>query len=295
MRKKLIYIILFSGALSLSTFGRLHAAETFQLNLKSGLNYISIPIGVSSNIKDVLAGVSATKKQAAYWDAANKAYLLYANDPDFNQFSTFEYAKGYWLYLENPNPTTITLTGYIPSNYTLNLKAGWNAIGCPINQPAAVEQALLPLQLGTDYAAVYRYSSATAPWYQQYSANTKEFTNLTPGEGYWIYMVRDTVWNINPIVIPEINSAMPGDGSLIKKGAAITLSIEAEGNGNLEYQFSINGTVKQAWSYNKTYNWPTSSESRGNYKFKFEARNQKGKAAKENEIYLIEKPPFPGD
>ncbi|MCX5713090.1 MAG: hypothetical protein NTY47_08585, partial [Candidatus Omnitrophica bacterium] len=79
--------ILISLLLLLSLTNRCFA-DTFQLNLKNGLNYISIPIGSSYNIRDILNQVPATTKQAAFWSPDTNRYLMYANDPAFDQFST---------------------------------------------------------------------------------------------------------------------------------------------------------------------------------------------------------------
>ncbi|MCX5712240.1 MAG: hypothetical protein NTY47_04100, partial [Candidatus Omnitrophica bacterium] len=199
MKKSLLVTLLILLSLASPCF-----ADTFQLNLKNGLNYISIPIGNAWNIKDILDQIPATTKQVAYWSTDNSRYFMYANDPVFDQFSTFEYGKGYWIYLKDASNMSLTLNGSQPVGYSLNLKKGWNAIGCTRTREAPIEEALLPLKMGVDYSSVWRYSGAAYP-YQQYSAKTKEFTTLKPGEGYWIYMIKDAVL-ISPPAKPTINS-----------------------------------------------------------------------------------------
>ncbi|MCX5711610.1 MAG: hypothetical protein NTY47_00860, partial [Candidatus Omnitrophica bacterium] len=189
MKKSLLVTLLILLPLASPCF-----ADTFQLTLKSGYNYISIPIGSSWNIKSILDQVSAATKQAAYWNPDTAGYIRYANDPAFDQFSTFEYAKGYWVLLNSSQNTTLILNGTTPTDYTLVLKKGWDAIGCPRNREIAVEDALAPLRMGVDYASVWRFNPLAG--YEQYSASIKQFTTLKPGEGYWIRMSKDTSWHI---------------------------------------------------------------------------------------------------
>jgi len=210
MRKLTLKIALFLSLIF--GFSPLYA-ETFQLKLKQGCNFISLPIGSSWNISQVL---TSSKKQAAIWDPAAGKYLYYADDPDFNQISSFNFQKGYWVYIEDTQGLTITLTGTTPTTSSIALKTGWNQIGCPLNAEVPVEEALLPLKMGIDYVSIWRYSSSVSPWYQQYSASKKEFTTLKPGEGYWIKMLKDLNWTATFSNKPT-TPAVVDDGSYTSK------------------------------------------------------------------------------
>ena len=64
---------------------------------------------------------------------------------------------------------------------------------------------------------------------------------------------------------PLITSTLPADNSIFLAGAIITIKANASDpeNDPLQYQFSIGGTVKQAWSSSNTYIWQTSSADTG--------------------------------
>ncbi|MCM8792760.1 MAG: hypothetical protein NC826_06470 [Candidatus Omnitrophica bacterium] len=281
MIKRLIFsIIIFLGLISISPSDLF--AETFQLNLKPGVNYISIPIGKSWKIKDILSQISATSKQVAFWDTVNSKYIYFVDDPDFDQFSTFEFGRGYWIYLEMASSTTINLTETTPINYNLPLKKGWNAIGCPKTKEMPVEAALLPLRLGVDYASVWRYAFKDYPWYQQYSQKKKEFTHLKPGEGYWIRMLKDVTWVINPDTTPPKGTVKVNNDAKYTNSTSVILTLSAtdleSGMGQgAQMQFSndnINWSIPEAYATIKSWTLLTGDgEKRVYVKFKDKAGN----------------------
>ena len=64
---------------------------------------------------------------------------------------------------------------------------------------------------------------------------------------------------------PIINSISPIDGSEFLAGSKIEIKVNATDteNDKLQYQFSVGGTVKQAYSNISTYIWQTSSSDTG--------------------------------
>jgi len=267
LSKTIIFLIL-----SLFVSSNLYA-ESFQLKLKQGTNFISIPIGSSWDISQV---ITSGKKQAAIWDPTAAKYIYYADDPEFNQITKFDYQKGYWVYIEDSQGLSVNLTGSTPITSSIPLKKGWNQIGCPVNNEIPVEEALLPLKMGVDYVSVWRYSSSTSPWYQQYSASVKEFTTLKPGEGYWIKMLKDATWTVDSNRAPIISSITPANGSTILAGAKIDIqAIAISQNTPLKYQFTIGGTIKQAWTTSNTYSWQTSAADTSTVSIKCEVKDSK--------------------
>lgn len=221
------------------------AEGTFKLNLKAGTTFISIPIGKSWTVQEIFSKISATYKAAALWDPVTQRYLFAYGNPAADQFTNFEFARGYWLRLDNPTTTSITLTGTTPANYTLQLKKGWNQIGCPVNRAIPVEEALLPLKLNTDYSSVQRYNTLTGT-YQIYSGAKKEFTSLTPGEGYWVAMLKDAAWLIaKPDITPPTTPVVTDDGSYTSSFSKLHAKWVSEDTESaiVEYQYSI-GTGK---------------------------------------------------
>jgi len=191
--------------------------KTITLYLSQGINFISLPTGAAQSIKDALTAIQSSREEVVWWDAAQNKYLYNVNDPDFNQFDLLEYAKGYWIYINNPKGVTLNITFSLPQDYQAKLKTGWNAIGCPKDVEADVETALKPLKLGTDYTAVLRYNASGA--FEEYSAAKKQFTKFKPGEGYWLKMLKDKNWDISntPSGISQAEFVYDASGERVKK------------------------------------------------------------------------------
>ena len=78
---------------------------------------------------------------------------------------------------------------------------------------------------------------------------------------------------------PVITATTPADASEYLAGAKIILEINAydpNAGDTLQYQFSIGGTVKQAWSSLKTFSWQTQASDTGTISILFEAKDSKG-------------------
>ena len=137
----------------------LASSEEISIKLNDGeVAYISLPFGPSSNISSIFSSFQATSKNAVYWNADLMRYAFYTS----NDFSSFDYLKGYWVKITGAS-VTLKIKGTAPSSYTINLKKGYNAIGCPFNKSMAVEEALKPLKMfktgvATDPSAVYYLS-----------------------------------------------------------------------------------------------------------------------------------------
>jgi len=90
---------------------------------------------------------------------------------------------------------------------------------------------------------------------------------------------------------PRIISFIPQDGAgfneveVVSVSATVTNDVSA-----VEYQFSIDGTVKQAWSKDPVYKWTAQA---GQHTIKIEVKNSKGNDSKQAEVYVYRKPVSP--
>ena len=91
---------------------------------------------------------------------------------------------------------------------------------------------------------------------------------------------------------PKIASINPADGTLFYEGDSVAISITGYLVG-VQYQFSIDGVIKQSWSSSSTYNRVTNSQLFGKHKIKVEVKNSFGSAYKEAEVYILKKPISP--
>ena len=88
---------------------------------------------------------------------------------------------------------------------------------------------------------------------------------------------------------PKITSVTPTEGATFYESGSIIISstLSSTGSSPLEYQFSIDGIIKQAWSAQANYTWAATACS---HKIKTEVRNISGQDGKEAEIYVFRKP-----
>jgi len=94
---------------------------------------------------------------------------------------------------------------------------------------------------------------------------------------------------------PTINSVSPQPSPALYAGDTLTLSASVTDTdpSPLEYQFSVDSTVKQAWSATTTYPWITTSAQTGSHTITVEVRDAGGAQSKSQTLYLYLKPPGP--
>ena len=96
---------------------------------------------------------------------------------------------------------------------------------------------------------------------------------------------------------PVISSYSPNPNSFIYKGKtqALSLTTSDSGDSSNEYQFSVDGTVKQSWSSKTSYSWDTSGLDTKSYTLKFEAKDQGGSSSKTAKAFVLNEPVSPPD
>ncbi|MDD4899648.1 MAG: hypothetical protein PHT31_02535 [Candidatus Omnitrophica bacterium] len=134
------------------------------------------------------------------------------------------------------------------------------------------------------FYADQRFPSGTFDWIEK--QDIKTFTRGIKSIQPCVYFSagRGTAWfddfslstqiNTNP----QITNVVPEDNSDILLGANVNITVIATDSDNdvLEYQFSIAGTVKQAWSSANTYAWVTQTSDLGLNSVLCEVRDNKG-------------------
>jgi len=92
---------------------------------------------------------------------------------------------------------------------------------------------------------------------------------------------------------PSIVSFVPQDGARFYEGEVIELEVQAVDldGGTIEYQFMLDGSVKQSWSTISTYNWNTSQGDSGKHTLRVETRDSYGgKTMLDSEVYIYVEP-----
>ncbi len=154
---------------------------------------------------------------------------------------------------------------------------------------------------GMGIGAQMQFSNDNSTWSAPEAyAITKSWT-LTSGDGTktvyakfkdvagnWSGAVSDTI-TLNTTVAPQIIQINPLDSSTFYEADAISIYpiVNSPSPAVLEYQFSIDGAIKQLWSAQTNYDW---NASLGIHNLKAEVRNSGGQDAKQAEICVFRKP-----
>jgi RHS repeat-associated protein len=196
-------------------------SATVSLSLNPGWNFVSFPVSfVDNKIASVLSGISGKYDQVSRYNPVTKKYENYVGNSKFDQFTTFDFGKGYQIYITSSDSVNLTVSGSLPISQNVALSSGYNLIFSSKKDETPVETALSPLKLGVNYSKVLYYNK-TSGIYQEYSASKKDFTTLKPGVAYYLYCASSATWAVsNPCVTTNTTFVYDGDGGRIKKSAS---------------------------------------------------------------------------
>lgn len=167
-----------------------------EINLQHGWNFVSFPLlSEDKSINNVLSSIDGSYSQVSRYNLVTKTFEHYVGDVNYNQFSTFEYGRGYQIFVINPSGCSLIITGKPAETQSITLKSGWNLIGDVKAEELPVEEALKPLELGIDYSGVCRYNLLMKS-FEDYTRDNKEFSILKIGEAYYLKCLKDVNWRV---------------------------------------------------------------------------------------------------
>jgi RHS repeat-associated protein len=213
-----------------------------KIELSPGWNFISFPVvAADPKIASVLSSIAGKYDQVSRYNPQTKKFEHYIGNPKYpkyDKFNTFEYGRGYQIYIKGSANVTLSVNGTLPpANPLLPLKNGYNLIFSPSAKSVGIGTALRGLTLGTDYSKVLYYDK-TSGKFKEYSAGIKEFSAFTPGTAYFIYCLKDATWQ-PPSGTDVTTFTYDGDGGRVKKvaptGATVYIGslFEKDSDGNI--------------------------------------------------------------
>jgi hypothetical protein len=156
---------------------------TFDINLASGWNLISLPlIPTSTAIATVLAGVDENTNIVWAYDAATATWTWWIPGDGDSTLSTMTDGKGYWINMGAADLLTVTGVELKPAPYTppsYAVVAGWNLVGFKSSVARTAGDYLDAI--AGKWTRIYTYSADT----DMYSAVASD-AMMYPGKGYWI-------------------------------------------------------------------------------------------------------------
>ncbi|GEM_PF-1047524 len=171
--------------------------HTLTLNLTAGWNFVSLPyLPEDPKITSVLAGLvpGTDYLQVSRFNADKKDFEHFVNNSEFNDFDTFEYGRGYLIWMQRD--ASVTVTGKLPSqNVVLPIKQGNNLIAFATADEAGLDvtAALKDLKLNEDYSDILTYNGAG------YSSFVHgDFTKVYPGKAYYLVALEDFELSLAP-------------------------------------------------------------------------------------------------
>jgi len=277
---------------------QLQLNKTFTKSVKSFRPYFYFSAGTGTAwFDDLTVGTTATNSFAqnpdmeqgkpnnwtSYTQAPNQA--IYAADSFhsgsrslklINLLSRASYWKADPIYFSKPYPKQFTASSW--------------AKGLNISSGSLVSMYFKVIFENNSTQAFYadnKFSSGTYDWTQKQT--TKTFTRGIKFIQPYLYFSagKGVVWfddlSVSTAVnsAPQITNITPADNSDILLGVKVNITATASDTDNdpLEYQFSIAGTIKQAWSSASTYSWQTSEADLGLSSVTCEVRDNKGGTA----------------
>jgi len=191
--------------------------ETVELHFEYGWNFFSLPVIPDDASAAALfpnVGLEPSDDfewighfQADYDDPYTGQFQFYVGHPDFDDFNTLEYGKGYQIYCRNPSGVTVQITGQLPtSQYALNVLPEWHLLpAIVVDDPQPVSWLLQ----GVNYDQIWRFNATT----QQLEA----VTEVQPGEAYFVHVVSTSLFN-PPVPRDQTTTFIyDGDGGKVKR------------------------------------------------------------------------------
>jgi hypothetical protein len=168
------------------------------INLEKGWNLMSIPrIQPDNSTEVVLRSIEGRYDKIWCYNRTVDTDLwghYHSSKPSsLNNLDDLNHTMGFWLYITDPEGTTMALIGESPtSNQTIPLYPGWNLVGYPSLSAKNRTTALNNLSFGIHLDAVWAYNTTTQRWFE-----LDEPTDLfEPGSGYWIHAKKKCVWDV---------------------------------------------------------------------------------------------------
>ncbi|MEM4307621.1 MAG: M14 family zinc carboxypeptidase [Thermoplasmata archaeon] len=155
-------------------------ASQFTVQLKKGLNFITLPVSGEKSISEVLAQINGKYNIVWYFSPATNKWLKYIPWQSANTLTTINSTMA--IAINATMNCAITLSEFqITANTTLYLKQGWNMVGINLNKSITAGQLLALLPSGSTIETF----DAGMPYTLTSSAT------ILPGKGYWVYVPQD--------------------------------------------------------------------------------------------------------
>lgn len=185
-------------SIGLSPAGSSMEVVRLEQDLSEGWNLLSFSnLYFRIPVEDAFASIegSYTKVYTYEPDAGEDPWLRYVPgaDPETNTLTHVDGRHGYWVHVTDA--CTLVLDGTPPAMPVISLYEGWNLVSFPRMYPqdiaeslsAIIDKVVLVYTADEGIGGWRRYNPSSPPW-------ANKLTTFYPGEGYWIKVSEDVVW-----------------------------------------------------------------------------------------------------
>jgi len=106
----------------------------------------------------------------------------------YSDLSRIDNGMGLWA--GSSGPAQITVAGVVPTQYPVQLRAGWNLVGYPNFTVRRASDALA----GLPVLRIEAYDPTSPPYNLKVVGGSDL---MMPGQGYWIMVSSDATWLVN--------------------------------------------------------------------------------------------------
>jgi hypothetical protein len=194
MKKSIVLILVCIQAMILSVI--VSSASGQNINLQKDWNFISFQKLPSDGalIETVLADVLPKVTIVWGYDNTSKQWKKWKPQGGAgNTLTTFEFGKGYWIYMDNTG--SIPATGWTASpSLSFPLYAGWNLVGHMGTDDRSVTDTLQ--SLGWKWNILWNWTGGQ--WYVKHptvaTLPVQSLAALNRGKAYWIKVTQSVTW-----------------------------------------------------------------------------------------------------
>ncbi len=165
------------------------------LPLAPGWNLVSVPfVPLHNTLPAALSSIEGSYSAVLAYDVATETWLRYSpNGPAMlNNLTSITPRRGYWILMTRE--ASLYLSGEPLTPSSIALKAGWNLVGYPGQNPLPATEALA--SIAGKYDCVYAYENSADPQWRTYIVDSvaNSLDHMVPGVGYWILATTDCTW-----------------------------------------------------------------------------------------------------
>ena len=174
--------------------------DRHSIDLLAGWNLVSFNMHPANTaIVDVLASIAGNYSLVYAWDSATQTWLKYDPNAEFgNTLDTLDETVGVWIQMNAAG--TLHIVGNAPGISDIDLKTGWNLVAYPSAVSLPLPGALTDHGVTNFSMVLASHASDTSDPWKLYDSSAPPYASdlneMTPGWGYWIYVLADSTWTI---------------------------------------------------------------------------------------------------